>query len=134
KRWLSLEWVVDRDTWGDLRRSEDPERGVLESRIWTLSDPLFLVEGNDFRTLHLARRMRAELQAEARNPHGLSWSRDMEEMLVRYGPEVTYERVRDRSLVPGPVPVVGRYDPFSRGIVPGVQALRAPESAGAEDF
>jgi hypothetical protein len=134
ERWLSLEWVVDRDAWGDLRGAEGTELQELETRIWILSDPLFLVEGNAFRTLHLARKMRGELNSEARNPHGLSWGRDMEEMLVRYGPEVSYERVRDRSYVPGPVPVVGRYDPFSRGIVPDASALRTPETAEPSAF
>ncbi len=134
ERWMDLEWVVDRDVWGDLRRAEGAEKLTLEARIWGLSDPLFLLGGNAFRTVHMARRMEAELQAEARNPHGLSWGRDMEEMLVRYGSEVAYERVRDRSYVPGPVPVVGRYDPFSRGIIPSAQGLRDPSSAPPEAF
>jgi hypothetical protein len=134
ERWLSLEWVVDEESWGDLRRAEGPEREALEARIWLYSNPLFLLEGNAFRTLHLSRRVEAELQTEARNPHGLSWGRDMEQMLVRYGPEVAYERVRDRSYVPGPVPVVGRYDPFSRGIVPAAAALRDPVAAEPDAF
>ncbi|TVR57572.1 MAG: tetratricopeptide repeat protein [Gemmatimonadales bacterium] len=134
ERWLSLEWVVDEDSWGDLRRAEGPEREALEVRIWLYSNPLFLLKGNAFRTLHFSRRVEAELQAEARNPHGLSWGRDMEQMLVRYGPEVAYERVRDRSYVPGPVPVVGRYDPFSRGIVPTAAALRDPVAADPDAF
>ncbi len=134
ERWLDLGWVVDRDAWGDLRRAEGAEKSALTDRIWGFSDPLFLLDGNAFRTLHLSRRVEAEMQAEARNPHGLSWGRDMEEMLIRYGPEVAYERVRDRSIVPGPVPVVGRYDPFSRGLVPSARGLRDPATAPAEAF
>ena len=120
------------ETWRDLRPlAEFPVRDVLgnvegdslrtlESRIWALANPLFLVPGNDHRTEHFARHTLARTRADARNAHGMRWGDDLTEVLVRYGPVVAYEQQRPPpfQFQMGPPSVIARFHPRSRGFLP----------------
>lgn len=135
REWLDLEWLVELDAYRELRGREGPERERLEARIWALGDPLFLTEANELLVEHLSRHTLARIWEGARNPYGIRWGRDMTQLLVRYGPEVAYERVRDPpAMHMGPPPVVGRFPPGIRGILPELDALLRPTEVGPEAF
>ena len=98
--------------WADPRRLLDPgirsllegepasARDVgntLENRFWTLSDPLYLVPGNDRRSEHFARQTLNRLFSDAATPHRASRGRDLGERQLRYGRELGWERKPPRS-------------------------------------
>jgi hypothetical protein len=128
-----------RAVWSDPRvvldlRAEDAyedalDRGplsapALEEVVWRLADPLYLVPGNDRLTEHWARRVWASIKQGTANPYGMSWGRDLEEVLVRYGWEVGWERAVDTSARMTPDAMVGHHHPESRGYMPPAEVLR----------
>ncbi|NNK64305.1 MAG: hypothetical protein HKO98_14000, partial [Gemmatimonadetes bacterium] len=93
----ALEWREVGDlltSEGDDARDRAVERGdsAAVDRFWALSDPLFLVPGNDRWTEHMARRTWSRTREGARNAYSMSWGSDLDELLVRYGWEVGWER------------------------------------------
>lgn len=117
-----------------LARLDRDDRTREENRIWHLSDPLFLLEGNPLWTEHLSRRVLAMTRETARNGHAMRWGRDMTELLVRYGPVVAYERTREPLSYVGPPLVVGRYDPVPRNLLPSFGAMVDPAESEARDW
>jgi hypothetical protein len=104
----------------------------FRARLWRLSDPLYLVAGNDRLTEHYARWTVAGIREHARNPYGISWGRDLEELLVRFGWEVGWERVHGRRL--GDDGVVGHQRAAGREYIPGQDGMRDPSAAAREDL
>lgn len=135
RRWTVPRWPIDsklRDALAELEEDPEGERKLLE-HMWTLADPLFLVPGNDRRTEHLARWTVARLRDRARNPFRLSWGADLEELTVRHGWEMGWERSpsRDYSSIDN---VVGHKHPEGRDYIPPGEALADLASASAEDL
>jgi hypothetical protein len=91
--WTSAEHLFDES----VRESYEVAGGKesLEERVWLLSDPLYLVAGNDRKTEHLARRVLVRLGAEAINGTGLEWQDDLEEITIRWGAPEGWSRERD---------------------------------------
>jgi len=136
----------ERDEWVDpgilggaewrrhLGRLDPDERMREEERMWSLADPLFMLEGNPLWTEHLSRRVLAATRETARNGHAMRWGRDMTELLVRYGPVVAYERTREPLSYVGPPLVVGRYDPVPRNLFPSFDAILDPAMSEPRDW
>lgn len=134
--WRVPERAVDRDAREGIRDARDAGADSLTSALatlWALADPLYLVEGNDRLTAHYARHTVAALKREARNPYGLSWAEDLEELTVRHGWEVGWERARS-SLAPRADGAVGHKHPEGRDYLPSGRALSDPASAGVSDL
>lgn len=96
--WNALGPVLDRGTRGRYERfacGSSPRRAV-ERSFWHLSDPLWLVPGLERRSEHLARRVRAALQADAQSPWGMRWGDDLTEITLRFGWPAGWERARRR--------------------------------------
>ncbi len=96
--WTQLGPVLDRRTRGRYERfacGSSPQRAV-ERSFWHLSDPLWLVPGMERRSEHLARRVRAALQADAASPWGMRWGDDLTEITLRFGWPAGWERARRR--------------------------------------
>lgn len=86
-------------------------RAAFEDRWWWLARPLYGSAGNDWRAEYEARLTMARLHAEAATPYGLTWGKDLDEMMVRYGWPTAWSRGRERPGAPaGPPSVVG-HDP-----------------------
>ena len=131
--WLDLRPLLDaagRGWWNSLAPGERTTSAAL---FWTLADPLLLMPGNDRLTEHWARLTVARTRDDARNPYGMSWGWDLEELLVRYGWEVGWEREEPRTLNPlATGAVVGHWDPESRPLLPPPAALQDPARAPPE--
>lgn len=138
---LALEWrVPERGVDTEARRilgtgvtAADGSLDLLLDRLWQLSDPLYLVEGNDRMTAHFARWTVATLRDGARNPYRLRWGRDLEELTVRHGWEVGWERT------PGSMPgsaygVTGHKQQEGRDYLPGGRVLADPTAAPSSDL
>ena len=61
-------------------RNED-----IAARLWWLADPFLSVPGNDRQAEHYARHTMAKILEPTRIVYGISWAKDIHEMIVRYG-------------------------------------------------
>ena len=93
--WTDPDPVLDGDLRDWLRNQADSTRAL--ARLWMLSDPLFLAEGNDRWTAHLSRWVYAMSSEGAQSPHQLRWGDDLTEAVVRYGWPVAWERAWPRG-------------------------------------
>lgn len=133
------EFILDEDG-RELFADSDPEgRRRLWTRLWLLSDPLYLVEGNDRLTAHYTRKTLVRIRRGTRTPYGLRFDddRDLEELNVRYGGEVGYERTGSAGRAGAGIPlelrramdtrrIVGRHPPDDREYLPTSDFLEDP--------
>ena len=128
ERWAeSIKDVTDRDRWRWVESQADSAAAI--DRFWALADPFFIAPGNDRRTAHLARLTVSRIRDRARNPYGMSWGFDLDELLVRYGWEAAWGRDHYR---PGRMEdrVVGHHPPKSREFIPPEEVLTEPSAIG----
>lgn len=127
--WEDIEWLMDADG-RDLLDDEDADPERIADRFWRWSDPLFLIEGNDFRTEMLARRAVNRISRDSRNGYSMPWGSDLEELLVRYGWEIGWEVTNPRASGQiGATPsAVGHQHPESRDYSAPGAALQAVTS------
>jgi tetratricopeptide (TPR) repeat protein len=136
REWRMSERVGDRDAREWLRDREFAGPDSLAAGLdllWRLADPLYLVAGNDRHTEHYARWTVATLKEEARNPFRMSWGEDLEELTVRHGWEIGWERSPARSLG-GPFTITGHKHPEAREYLPSGATLAAPAEAAPDAF
>ena len=128
--WWDPELVLDdagRRRWSDLSPGE---RAGRMRGVWALADPLLIVPGNDRLTEHWARRTVSRIRERARNPYGMSWGSDLEELTVRYGWEVAWERAEPSPYaLAEPAAAIGRHHPERRPLMPPGEALEDPWAA-----
>ena len=99
----------------------------MRARVWTLADPLYLVEGNDRESEHYARWTFSKMSDGARNAWGMRWGDDLEEIAIRYGWDRGWERVRPESPAGGGVPsVIGHQLPDGKEFAPPGRVLEGP--------
>ncbi len=127
--WTELGPVLDRRTRGRYERFAcgSPARRAVERSFWHLSDPLWLVPGLERRSEHLARRVRAALQADAASPWGMRWGDDLTEITLRFGWPAGWERARRRFVGSRTEEIVWSHR------VPGAQRFTASRLDPAED-
>ena len=135
RRWRVPEWPVEssvRDRLDDVKGDAETEALLLD-RLWQLADPLYLVAGNDRLTEHFARWTVTELRERARNPFHIRWGSDMDQLTVRHGWELGWERSpsRDFSSLDD---VIGHKHPEGRDYMPPGDVLLSPERASPEDL
>jgi hypothetical protein len=136
REWNLPERAIDADGRAVLRalgRGDGVALQVVLDRVWWLADPLYLVAGNDRMTAHYARWTVATLKQGAKNLYRMSWAEDLEELTVRHGWEVGWERSPGRF--PGdPWNVTGHNDPESVDYMPPGKVLTNPASSTADDL
>ncbi len=138
ERGTSQRFVLTRDGVELFERMESAERDRRWELFWRLSDPLFLIEGNDRLTDHFARMVEAMNWQDAANPMGLPWDEDLEATLIRYGrnigysrtfdPIATFNRQRDTRRVQG------HHHPKSRGYLFPEVFLESPSDVPPESW
>lgn len=97
-RWRVPRWVMDDDGQNALKEAATSSSEALDNlleRLWLLADPLYLVEGNDRKTSHYARWTVAKIREEAKNPYRISWGNDLDELTIRHGWELGWNRTSD---------------------------------------
>jgi len=132
--WRSPEFVLDEEGTAAFAEPADDER--MFARLWHLSDPLYLVPGNDRLTEHYARKVAVRIREEAANPYGLPWERDLEQLTLRYGTEVGWERgMGSPTGIAGDGRyIIGRQHPKSRQYVPAGSFLADPAAIPADEW
>ncbi|HSR42774.1 MAG TPA: hypothetical protein VLL48_11395, partial [Longimicrobiales bacterium] len=126
----SPEYLLDSDGRELLGDAEDPRRDALWERLWLLSDPLYLEEGNDRLTAHWARRTLVRIRRDSFTPYGIPFDADLAELNVRYGGERGWERVMTPGGFGGGLRdtrrVIGRHHPDAREYLPVGSFLEDP--------
>ncbi len=128
-RWLDLDPLLDRElrAWLD----DQGDSLVAAQRIWTLADPLFLAPGNDRWNGHMGRWAYAMSSEDTRTPHQLRWGSDLEEVVVRYGWPVAWERSWPQGGGSSSAAVIGRDAPGAVRMFPPVEVLEPGTLDGA---
>ncbi len=122
------EFILDPEARELFDDAAPDRRSRLWQRLWLLSDPLYLVEGNDRLTAHHARRTLSRIRSGAFTPYGLPFDHDLEELNVRYGQERGYERIQSppRGTLQDTRQIVGRHHPKDREYLPTGSFLADP--------
>jgi len=126
----SPEYLLDSEGRELFEDAEDGRREDLWARLWLLSDPLYLEEGNDRLTAHWARRTLVRIRRESFTPYGIPFDADLAELNVRYGGERGWERVMTPTGFGGGLRdtrrVIGRHHPDAREYLPEGSFLGDP--------
>lgn len=129
ERWTAGRYLLDGDGRSLLDRASPDERARLERRVWLLSDPLYMVPENDRQVEQYARFTVRRIRESGATPYGIPWDEDLEELLLRYGQEIGWERARGtdmpRGLQDGRV-VIGRQVPGGVEYLPAGEWLQDP--------
>ena len=109
---------------GDLRGwlKDQPDSAAAVEKLWALSDPLYLIDGNDRLTAHYSRWVYSMVMADARNPFAMPWGDDMTEVAVRFGWSAGCERLWPEGTIHTQWPRVRCLD------YPGVSRATPPRS------
>jgi hypothetical protein len=143
EKWLSPHYIISRDDEKKFNKAEPAERDRKWELFWRLSDPLYLVDGNDRLTDHFARWVEAENGKDAENAQGLFWEEDLEETLIRYGRIVGWSRTHSpqSNMRPGgrfslqdSRRVVGHHPTHSRGYLFPEEFLASPSDIPPESW
>jgi hypothetical protein len=138
ERWTSPRFLLTGDGVELFEGMESAERDRRWELFWSLSDPLFLIEGNDRLTDHFARMVEAVNWQEAANPMGIPWDEDMEATLIRYGRNIGYSRVYDPVATFNSLRdtrrVLGHHHPKSRGYLFPETFLESPSDVPPESW
>lgn len=132
----SPEEVLEGDARDRWEEAGEERRAELEARLWWLADPLWLVDGSERWTEHLARAVTIRVQREAAGPFGSYWHDELEELTTRYGWPVDWERVRRRAYRIGEPedPVVAHHAPDALRFVPPPEVWEDPTAATPEGW
>lgn len=126
-RWRNPRYILDSSAEEYVDRQPDSLRATIWSQVWLLADPLYVVGGNDRLTEHYSRRVMSAIKKKARNPWGMSWGGDLEELTIRYGWERAWERIRpDAGSVQNWGGTVGHQPKDAREVMPPGFVLKAP--------
>ncbi|NIP58867.1 MAG: hypothetical protein GWM92_11160, partial [Gemmatimonadetes bacterium] len=126
----SPEYLLDSEGRALFEDADDGRRENLWERLWLLSDPLYLEEGNDRLTAHWARRTLVRIRRGSFTPYGIPFDADLAELNVRYGGERGWERVMTPTGFGGGLRdtrrVIGRHHPDAREYLPEGSFLEDP--------
>ena len=132
-KWRSTEYLLQSGGDAVFESAPDPQR--MEDRLWMLSDPLYLVDGNDRKTEHYARQVLVRLQADAVNGMGLDWDQDLEQITLQWGAPRAWSRERD--LPTGDTLVDTRRmisHRWGREFLPSPEVLKDPSRATSDEW
>ncbi|MFN2565554.1 MAG: hypothetical protein ABR499_11180 [Gemmatimonadaceae bacterium] len=136
-KWTDVSLFLEGDVAKRYRGLSCAARAAVEDRFWWVSQPLYALGGNDARTEFFARRTMARLEEHAPSAYNLSWGRDVEELLMRYGWPTWWTRDRPSgvSATAGPPSIVGHEPTPSFYFHPTHRLLDAnPAEARLEDW
>jgi hypothetical protein len=99
-RWRDISGLLDSLARAAYSQLGCDQRRDFEERVWWLSDPLFLIAGNERRTAHYSRRVLDSLYAGGPSPfdrpdYSYPWNTAISDVLMRYGLADTWINVVD---------------------------------------
>lgn len=124
--WMDLQRLVTPPLSREFRKMPCDRIADRAQRLWRVSQPLWSVEGNDLRTEIFARHTMALLLARSANGHGMAWSKDSRELLLRYGWAEWYSRAEPTPYQATPGGITGHEREPSYYMFPTVPTAQAP--------
>jgi hypothetical protein len=142
ERWTTPLYILSQKAEKDFKRLDAEAQTRRWDLFWRLSDPLYLVDGNDRLTDHYARWVQAENEQDAENPQGIFWEEDLEEVLVRYGMTKGWSRTHSPAAtmrmgggsIQDTRRVVGHHSPRSRGYLFPEEFITSPSEVPPESW
>jgi hypothetical protein len=104
--WLNLSPLLDDDLRGTYHKMTCAQREAADARIWWVSDPLYMMPGNERRTEHYSRVLHTMLQQNSVNTYGSSWGGDLAELILRFGWAEKWTQEPSRSMYPDAKPSI----------------------------
>ena len=124
--WTDLRRHIAYAMASELRQASCDARAEAAERLWRVSQPLWSVSGNDMRTEHFSRQTMALILARSANPHGIAWSSDIRELMLRYGWSEWFTRAEPSPYQINQGGVTGHDREPSYFMFPTTSSLRAP--------
>lgn len=90
--WTDIRTLLPGDARGQYEDLPCAERTRIEQRYWLLGRPRLTAPANEWRNEFFVRRVQSWIAARSVTPHGMSWGRDAEELVLRYGWPVVWGR------------------------------------------
>ena len=123
--WMDLEDMLEDPLAKEFARADCAERPRLAALLWRLQQPLWMQEGNEARSEHIARETMAVILAGSGTAHGTRWGSDMRELLRRYGWAESYTRSPPSGIDPL-WSVLGHDREPNWSLVPRMRSLHSP--------
>jgi hypothetical protein len=100
--WTDIRTLIPGDARGRYEEMVCEARRPVERRYWLLGRPRLSAAANEWRNEFYARRVQSWLAERSATPQALSWGRDADELLLRYGWPVSWGRAQltSASFVP----------------------------------
>ena len=121
---FSIHLVCTYDAYDDAE-----DQNAMWERLWLLSDPLYLVEGNDRKVENYAREVYVRIKRDALNAFGMEWGDDLEEIRIRWGMPWMWSRTKipTTRMTTSDNRVMGnRFSSKNRFYLPSGDALASP--------
>lgn len=132
--WMDLRRHIPYTMASQLKRASCDARADAAERLWRVSQPLWSVRGNDLRTEHFARHTMALVLARSANPHGIAWSSDIRELMLRYGWSEWFTRAEPSPYQLTQGGITGHDREPSYFMFPTTSSARAPISESSWAF
>ena len=131
RRWRDPSWLLDDAEQRAVSRLPAAARAQYETRLWRLSDPFWLTEGNETWLEHVSRHLESALLKDVPFVSGMtSWGEDVYELTVRYGTPTARTRINNSNpLASAGSNFVEYWDSASRSYVPPRLLLEGYPSA-----
>ena len=135
-RWTDIHMLLPNDSRERYEELPCADRSPVERRYWLLGRPRLGAPANEWRSEFYTRRVQSWLAERSRTPHNLSWGKDAEELLLRYGWPVMWGRVQQSGASYGASePGVIGHDPSpSFAFAPREELLDSLTEAGDEGW
>lgn len=133
-QWTDIHTLLPSDSRERYEELTCADRAPMERRYWLLGWPRLAAPANEWRNEFFTRRVQAWLAERSRTPHNLSWGKDAEELLLRYGWPNVWGRVEQigGTYAAGEPSVIG-HDPSPSFAFAPQEALLDSLASGGDD-
>ncbi|NUS49013.1 MAG: hypothetical protein HOQ15_15565 [Gemmatimonadaceae bacterium] len=133
-QWTDIHTLLPSDSRERYEELTCADRAPMERRYWLLGWPRLAAPANEWRNEFFTRRVQAWLAERSRTPHNLSWGKDAEELLLRYGWPNVWGRVEQTggTYAAGEPSVIG-HDPSPSFAFAPQEALLDSLASGGDD-
>jgi len=133
-RWHDVSLLLPRDLRARYDHMSCDARAEFDARWWWLAAPLLSRPGNDRRTEHFARLTLAHIERDSHTTRDDAWADDARELLIRFGPEVSWTRRPSLYLTASDPVITGHERVPAFHFVPASHAFDDPGAARPEDW
>jgi hypothetical protein len=131
--WTDIRTLIPGDARGRYEDLPCDARAAVERRYWLLGRPRLSAAANEWRNEFYARRVQSRIAEQSITPQTVSWGRDAEELLLRYGWPVSWGRAQFTSATAFPDYSIIGHDPSPSFAFGAREELLDTLAAAADD-